>query len=178
MAYVQMTKDFSQVKKTIPGTGFTKRQLIAGLTGLAVGIPTFILLYGVLKIDATVSAMGVVIAVLPFGFCILFKKNNLGSERWFQFFYEAHFVRNHERPYMTDNLYVHIFAESELQKEVEKIVFSGKTQKEINEIKKAGQSSVITLGRGRHKKKIKVPLKGPIDPRVKKELSDPLPRQR
>lgn len=171
MAYVQMTKDFSQVKKTIPGTGFTKRQLIAGLTGLAVGIPTFILLYGVLKIDATVSAIGVVIAVLPFGFCILFKKNNLGFEKWIQFFYEAHFVRNQERPYMTDNLYSHIFAEAEFQKEVEKIVFAGKTRKETEEIKKAGQSSVITLGRGRHRKKIKVPLQGPIDPRIKKELA-------
>lgn len=171
MAYVQMTKDFSEVKKTIPGTGFTKRQLIAGITGLAVGIPTFILLYGILKIDATLSALGVVIAVLPFGFCILFKKHNLGFEKWAQFFYEAHFVRNHERPYMTDNLYAHIFAAAEVQKEVEKIVFAGKTQKEVNEIKKSGQSSVITIGRGRSRKRIKIPLQGPIDPRVKKELA-------
>lgn len=170
MAYVQMTKDFSQVKKTIPGTSFTKRQLIAGAAGLAVGLPTFLLLYGVLKVEATIAAAGVVAAVLPFGFCILFRKNNLGFEKWIRFFYEAHFVRNHERPYMTDNLYAHILAEAAIQEEVEKIVFAGRTQKEIQEIKKEGQSSVVTLGRGKHKKKIKIPLQGPIDPRVKKEL--------
>lgn len=170
MAYVQMTKDFSQVKKTVPGINFTKRQLLAGVVSLFVGIPVFAVLRLYLKFDPAIAAIFIAIAVFPFGFCILFKKNNLGMEKWAFFFYETHYLRNHERPYVTDNLYMHMQRESELQKEVEKIVFRGKNNDEIEKIKASGDFSVVLLGKGKNKKKIRVPLKGPVDPRIKREL--------
>ena len=170
MAYINMTKDFSQVKRTLPGLGLTKRQLLAGIAALAAGIPVFFLCRVKLKMDVTFSAAALCIAALPFAFCILFKKDNLGIEKWAKYFYDARFLRNTERPYMTDNMYELLERQEKLKKEVEAIVFKGKSKKEIRQIREAGISSEITVGRGRNKRKISVPLKGRIDAKTKKEL--------
>ena len=58
MAYVEITKDFSKVKKTIPGLSFTVRQVIAIAAGGAVGIPVFLLLYLYLGLDTTIASLG------------------------------------------------------------------------------------------------------------------------
>ena len=42
MAYVNMTKDFSEMRRTIPGLGLTKRQLLAFGSGVLCGIPFFL----------------------------------------------------------------------------------------------------------------------------------------
>lgn len=170
MAYINMTKDFSQVKKTLPGISLTKRQLLAGIISLIVGIPVFFVCKVKLKMDVTFSAIALCVAAAPFAFCMLFKKDNLGIEKWAKYYYDAHFLRNSERPYMTDNLYDILHRQKELKKEVENIVFKGKSQKEIRQIKEAGVSSEITVGRGLNKRKITIPLKGRIDQRTKKEL--------
>lgn len=170
MAYINMTKDFSQVKKTLPGLGFTKRQLIAGLVSLAIGVPVFFLFKVKLGMDVTLSATALCVSAAPFAFCILFKKDNLGVEKWAKYFYEAHFLRNSERTYMTDNLYEIMNRQIDLEKEVERIVFKGKSRDEIQKLKAEGASSEVALGRGKHKRKIRIPLKGHIDPKVKKEL--------
>lgn len=170
MAYVNMTKDFSTVKKTLPGTEMTPRQAAAGIAALSVGIPVFLLLKFVAKLDATIAVFGLVITAIPFAFAILFTKNNLGMEKWAKYYYEAHFVRNSERPYKTDNFFRQIGREAKLQKEIERIVLKGKSKEERKRILAAGESQEVVFGKGKHKKKIRVPLKGKIDPKVKKEL--------
>lgn len=170
MAYIHMTKDFSQVRKPLPGIGLEKRQLLAGAVCLAVGVPVFVLLRFVLQLSPTICAFGFALSAAPFGFAILFKKDNLGMEKWARFFYEAHFVRNSERPYETRNMYEVMLDTLRFNKEVEKIVFKGKTKEEIKEIKDRGEYSEITFGHGKDKKKIRVPIKGKIDKNVKKEL--------
>ncbi len=166
MAYVNMTKDFSEVRKTIPGLGITKRQMFAFLSGFAVGVPVFIGMRLVLKQEIIVSLTGLSIAAAPFIILILYKKNGMGAEKYLKYFYETHFVRNTDRPYQTNNLYVLQEEERKLEREVEKILFSGKSKKEIARIQASGETSEIKIG----KKHITIPMKGPIDPKVKKEL--------
>ncbi len=166
MAYVNMTKDFSEVRKTIPGINLTKRQIIAFAVGILIGLPVFLVMRFLLHMEVTASVMGLGIAAAPVVFCIMYKNNGMGMEKYFMFFYETHFVRNTDRPYCTNNMYVLIEQEEKFQKEVERIVFKGKSKEEIKKIKTAGESSEIKIGR----KRIVIPMHGPIDPKVKKEL--------
>ncbi len=166
MAYVNMTKDFSEVRKTIPGINLTKRQIIAFAVGILIGLPVFLVMRFLLHMEVTASVMGLGIAAAPVVFCIMYKNNGMGMEKYFMFYYETHFVRNTDRPYCTNNMYVLIEQEEKFQKEVERIVFKGKSKEEIKMIREAGESSEIKIGR----KRIVIPMQGPIDPKVKKEL--------
>ena len=166
MAYVNMTKDFSEVRKTIPGLNMTVRQIAAFVAGLIVGLPVFLVMRFFLHMEVTASVMGLAIGAAPIVFCIMYKSNGMGMEKHFRYFYETHFVRNTDRPYRADNLYALMQQEEKLRKEVERIVFRGKTKEEIEQIKESEVSSEIKIG----KKRIVIPMQGPIDPKVKKEL--------
>lgn len=166
MAYVNMTKDFSEVRRTLPGLGLTKRQIAAFTIGSIVGLPVFLVMRLALQCDVMASITGLAVVTAPIAICLLYKKHGFGIEKYLYYYYETHFVRNTDRPYVTNNLYILQAEEERLQEEVEKILFAGKTKKEIREIREAGETSEIKLG----KKRITIPMKGPIDPKVKKEL--------
>lgn len=170
MAYVNMTKDFSDVKKTISGLGFTKRQLMAFTIGGCAGLPVFFLLRIIVKLEITTSVIGMAVVAVPIMLLILYKKDGMYMEKHLKFYYETHYVRNTERPYITDNLHELILEEERFAREVEQIVFRGKTPEEVNKIKEAGETTEIKLGKGKNRKKIVIPLKGPVDKNTKKEL--------
>lgn len=165
MAYVNMTKDFSRVKKPISGLGLTKRQLAAFLAAAAVGIPLFFLCRA-LGADASVSAFGLALGALPIGYAVLYEKDGKYLETWLKYAYETHFVRNTDRPYVIDNLYDLMEREKRLKEEVEKIVFQGKTEAQIRKIRALGETREIKIG----KDKIRIPAVGPVDKATKKEL--------
>ena len=165
MAYVNMTKDFTEVKKTISGLGLTKRQLAAFLAAAITGIPVFLLLKP--HIDITYSVIAMALAAGPVCFAILYKKDGMYMETLMKYWYETHFIRNTDRPYQTDNLYDLMQERERIQKEVEAIVFKGKTPAEIEEIKKSGQGQEVKIGKH---KKIYVPLTGKLDKSTKREL--------
>lgn len=166
MAYVNMTKDFSQVRKTIPGLNLTKRQMAAFGIGILAGLPLFLVLRFGLGMDVMASLTGLCVVMAPIAVCIMYRHNGMGVEKYLKFYYETHFVRNTDRPYKTNNLYVLQEEEKKLEREVERILFSGKTKKEIARIKAAGETSEVKIG----KRHITIPMKGPIDPKIKKEL--------
>lgn len=166
MAYVNMTKDFSEVKKVIPGIGITKRQLFGFFVGAIVGLPVFFILKIVLKTSTTTNVIGMICAAAPLIVLIILKKDGIYMEKHFKYFFETHFVRNTDRPYKTNNLYEIMKEEKELRREVEKIVFRGKTPAQIQAIRAKGETTEVRLG----KKRIIIPMKGPIDRNVKKEL--------
>ena len=165
MAYVNMTKDFSEVRKTIPGLGLTKRQLAALLLAATIGLPIFFLLKP--HIGLTYSVMIMAVIVLPFCAAILYKKNGMYMEVHAKYWYETHFVRNTDRPYETNNLYDLMQEKERIKKEVEKIVFQNKTPAEVEKIKAGGAMQEVRIGKH---KKIFVPLTGKIDKQTKKEL--------
>lgn len=165
MAYVNMTKDFSEVRKTISGLGITKRQLAAFLAAAAVGVPVFLLLKPLLDITYSILCMAVV--AFPILFCILYKKDGMYMEHHIRYWHETHFIRNTDRPYETDNLYDLLLEQERINKEVEQIVFKGKNKEEIKKIKDSGSVQEVKVGKH---KKIYVPATGKIDPATKREL--------
>lgn len=165
MAYVNMTKDFSEVRKTISGLGLTKRQLAAALAALITGVPVFLALKPYIGITYSVIAMA--LAAGPVCFVILYKKDGMYMETLAKYWHETHFVRNTDRPYETDNLYDLIQEKERIEKEVEEIVFKGKTPAEAEAIRASGQMQEVKLGKH---KKIYVPLTGKIDKATKKQL--------
>lgn len=165
MAYVNMTKDFSEVRKTISGLGLTKRQLAAFLLAATIGLPIFFLLKPHIGITYGVMIMAVI--VLPFCAAILYKKDGMHMEVHTKYWYETHFVRNTDRPYQTNNLYDLMQEKERVKKEVEKIVFQNKTPAEIEKIKAGGAMQEVRIGKH---KKICVPLVGKIDKQTKREL--------
>lgn len=174
MAYVNMTKDFSEVKKVIPGIGITKRQLFGFLSGALVGLPVFFLMKGPLGLDITAGVFGLACTAAPVMILVSLKKDGMYMEKHVRFWYETHFIRNTDRPYMTNNLYDLMDKEDQLKREVEKIVFKGKTPAEIKSIKEKGQISQVKIGG----KKLTIPMQGPIDRNTKKELEKAVKKAR
>lgn len=129
MAYVNMTKDFSEVRKTLPGLNITKRQAAAFAAGILAGLPVFFVMRFVIGLDMMISLTGLCVAVAPIAICLMYRHNGMGVEKYIKFYYETHFVRNTDRPYQTNNLYVLQEKEKKMEKEVERILFSGKSKK-------------------------------------------------
>lgn len=168
MAYINMTKDFSEMPKIIPGIGLTKRQVIALIAGAGISLPMFFLLKPYLEIAYRVTVMAAI--ALPIFLLVLHKKDGMYMEVHIRYFIETHFIRNTERPYQTQNMYALLMEEKRIEEEVEKIVLKGKCEEEIKEIKKTGQMQEITVRSGLRQKKICVPLTGKLDRATKKEL--------
>lgn len=168
MAYINMTKDFSEMPKIIPGIGLTKRQVIALIAGAGISLPMFFLLKPYLEITYRVTVMAAI--ALPIFLLVLHKKDGMYMEVHIRYFIETHFIRNTERPYQTQNMYALLMEEKRIEEEVEKIVLKGKCEEEIKEIKKTGQMQEITVRSGLRQKKICVPLTGKLDRDTKKEL--------
>lgn len=142
MAYVNMTKDFNEVRKPI-ALGLTKRQ-IAGISMAAlIGIPLYLLLYKRFGISSSNAMFLMVMAIFPIGFVTLYTKDGLFIEKHIRYYWETHHTRATQRPYVAQNLYEIMERQRELEKEVDSI------------LKKEG---------------IKIPQEGVIDKRVKKEL--------
>lgn len=165
MAYINMTKDFSEMPKIIPGIGLTKRQVIALIAGAGISLPMFFLLKPYLEITYRVTVMAAI--ALPIFLLVLHKKDGMYMEVHIRYFIETHFIRNTERPYQTQNMYALLMEEKRIEEEVEKIVLKGKCEEEI---KKTGQMQEITVRSGLRQKKICVPLTGKLDRATKKEL--------
>lgn len=168
MAYINMTKDFSEMPKIIPGIGLTKRQVIALIAGAGISLSMFFLLKPYLEITYRVTVMAAI--ALPIFLLVLHKKDGMYMEVHIRYFIETHFIRNTERPYQTQNMYALLMEEKRIEEEVEKIVLKGKCEEEIKEIKKTGQMQEITVRSGLRQKKICVPLTGKLDRATKKEL--------
>ena len=165
MAYVNMTKDFSEVKKTISGIGRTKRQIFAFATAAAAGVPIFLLCRPYM--DITYAVMALALCAAPPCFLILYKKNGMYMERHIKYLYETHYIRNTERPYRSDNLYQMLLEEKNLETEVKAILNKEKKKEEpagTGQTKQRMQE--IKAGR----KKIIIPVTGKIDRATKKEL--------
>lgn len=115
MAYVNMTKDFSEMRKPIPGLGITKRQLIAFAVGAGLAIPIFLLLKPYLELTYRVMIIGII--VFPICFILLRKKDGMYMEVHIRYWFETHFIRNTDRPYETENLYDLLMEEIRIKEE-------------------------------------------------------------
>lgn len=119
MAYVPVPKDLTKVKTKVM-FNLTKRQLICFGCGIGIGLPIFFLTKGAL--GTSVSAMLMIVVMLPCFLFALYEKHGQPLEKILKNMIEVCFLRPKERPYMTNNFYDLLRRQEELEKEVRKIV--------------------------------------------------------
>lgn len=119
MAYVPVPKDLTKVKTKVM-FNLTKRQLICFGCGIGIGLPIFFLTKGAL--GTSVSAMLMIVVMLPCFLFALYEKHGQPLEKTLKNMIEVCFLRPKERPYMTNNFYDLLRRQEELEKEVAEIV--------------------------------------------------------
>lgn len=119
MAYVPVPKDLTKVKTKVM-FNLTKRQLICFGIGIAIGLPIFFLTKKAL--GTSVSAMLMIIVMLPCFLLALYEKHGQPIEKVLKNIIDVCFLRSKERPYMTNNFYDCLRRQEELEKEVTQIV--------------------------------------------------------
>lgn len=119
MAYVPVPKDLTKVKTKVM-FNLTKRQLICFGAGIVIALPIFFLTKGAL--GTSVSAMIMIIVMLPCFMFALYEKNGQPLEKILKNIIEVCFLHPKERPYMTNNFYDCLKRQQELDKEVTRIV--------------------------------------------------------
>lgn len=119
MAYVPVPKDLTKVKTKVM-FNLTKRQLICFGCGIGIGLPIFFLTKGAL--GTSVSAMLMIVVMLPCFLFALYEKHGQPLEKILKNMIKVCFLRPKERPYMTNNFYDLLRRQEELEKEVAEIV--------------------------------------------------------
>ncbi len=121
MAYVPVPKDLTAVKTKVL-LNLTKRQLICFSGGALTGIPLFFLLKGPANLSASGASLCMVLVMLPFFLMAVYEKNGLPLEKIVRNIVRVLFLRPRQRPYQTNNYYVALMRQSQLDKEVHQIV--------------------------------------------------------
>ena len=119
MAYVPVPKDLTKVKTKVL-FNLTKRQLICFGAGIVIGLPIFFLAKN--TFGTSVSAMMMIVVMLPCFLLALYEKHGQPLEKILKNMIDVCILRPKERPYMTNNFYDCLNRQEELDKEVTRIV--------------------------------------------------------
>ena len=119
MAYVPVPKDLSKVKTKVL-FNLTKRQLICFGSGALVGVPVFFLLKSPLGVNTAVLVM--VILMLPAFLLAMYERNGQPAEKVLKNILNVMFLRPKRRPYRTNNFYMALDRQAQLDREVYRIV--------------------------------------------------------
>ena len=111
-AYIPVPRDLTRVKTKV-FFNLTKRQLICFSAAALIGVPSFFLL----------KSLGIIVIMLPMFFLAMYEKDGQPLEVIAKHFIESKFIRPKIRPYKTNNYYVALMRQQQLEKEVNAIVF-------------------------------------------------------
>lgn len=136
MAYVSVPKDLTCVKKKLVGN-FTKRQCILFPPGILLGVGLFFATRNVIGKDLAIYLMMAV--MLPFFIASEYQKNGRYIEVILKNYIETQFIRNSARPYETENGYMALLRQQELEREVKKILLQSNkiSKKQKEQIKRS-----------------------------------------
>lgn len=119
-AYIPVPRDLTRVKSKV-FFNLTKRQLICFGGAALIGVPSFFLLKSLGNVS--LASLGMIIIMLPMFFLAMYEKDGQPLEVVARHFIQSKFIRPKVRPYKTDNYYVALKRQHQLEKEVERIVF-------------------------------------------------------
>lgn len=125
MAYVPVPKDLTKVKTKV-FFGLTKRQLLCFGAGALIGVPLFFLLKD--YAGTSVAAFCMVLTMLPAFLLAMYEKNGQHLETIVRNMLSVFLVRPKERKYQTNNFYLVLEKQYQLDKEVYRIVQKDKSQ--------------------------------------------------
>ena len=138
MAYVPVPKDLNAVKTKVM-LNLTRRQLICFGAGAAIGIPLFFLLKGSIGMSPAVICM--IIVMLPFFLLAMYEKNGQPLEKILRNIIQVYFLRPKQRSYQTNNFYVLLERQDNLDKEVYRIVNGKKAHPRGQKADRSGDST-------------------------------------
>ena len=118
-AYVPVPRDLTKVKSKV-FFNLTKRQLICFSAAALIGVPSFFLLKSAGNVS--LASLGMIIIMLPMFFLAMYEKDGQPLEVIARHFIQSKFIRPKVRPYKTDNYYVALVRQNQLEKEVKRIV--------------------------------------------------------
>jgi len=144
MAYVPVPKDLSRVKTKVL-FNLTKRQLICFGGGALLGVPVFFLLRSPLGVNTAVLVM--VILMLPFFLLAMYEKNGQPAEKVLKNVMNVMFLRPKRRPYRTNNFYMALDRQAQLDREVYRIVHKTKADPRRASANRSGHSPRKTADR-------------------------------
>ena len=119
-AYIPVPRDLTRGKTKV-FFNLTKRQLICFSAAALIGVPSFFLLKSTGNVS--LASLGMIVIMLPMFFLAMFEKDGQPLEVIAKHFIESKFIRPKIRPYKTDNYYVALMRQQQLEKEVNAIVF-------------------------------------------------------
>ena len=119
-AYIPVPRDLTRVKTKV-FFNLTKRQLICFGGAALIGVPSFFLLKSLGNIS--MASLGMIIIMLPMFFLAMYEKDGQPMEVIARHFIQSKFIRPKIRPYKTNNCYVALMQQQQLEKEVNAIVF-------------------------------------------------------
>jgi len=126
MAYVPVPKDLTKVKTKV-FFGLTKRQLLCFGGGALIGVPLFFLLKD--YAGTSVAAFCMVLVMLPAFLLAMYERNGQHLETIVRNMLSVFFIRPRQRKYETNNFYIVLEKQYQLDKEVYRIVQKDKTQR-------------------------------------------------
>jgi hypothetical protein len=126
MAYVPVPKDLTKVKTKV-FFGLTKRQLLCFGGGALIGVPLFFLLKD--YAGTSVAAFCMVLVMLPAFLLAMYERNGQHLETIVRNMLSVFFIRPRQRKYETNNFYIVLEKQHQLDKEVYRIVQKDKTQR-------------------------------------------------
>ena len=97
-----------------------KRQICFSAAAL-IGVPSFFLLKSTGNVS--LASLGMIVIMLPMFFLAMYEKDGQPLEVIAKHFIESKFIRPKIRPYKTNNYYVALMRQQQLEKEVNAIVF-------------------------------------------------------
>lgn len=124
-AYIPVPRDLTKVKTKV-FFNLTKRQLICFSAAAIIGLPSFFLLKALGNVS--LASLGMIVIMLPLFFLAIYEKDGQPMEVIAKHFIESKFLRPKIRPYQTNNFYVALVRQQQLEKEVNAIVLQTKEE--------------------------------------------------
>ena len=124
-AYIPVPRDLTKVKTKV-FFNLTKRQLICFSAAAIIGLPSFFLLKDLGNVS--LASLGMIVIMLPLFFLAIYEKDGQPMEVIAKHFIESKFLRPKIRPYQTNNFYVALVRQQQLEKEVNAIVLQTKDE--------------------------------------------------
>ncbi len=123
-AYISVPRDLTRVKSKV-FFNLTKRQLICFGTAALIGVPSFFFIKQIGNVS--LAAMYMIIIMFPFFMLAIYEKDGQPLEVVGKHFIQSKFVRPKIRPYSTNNYYIVLAKQHQLNKEVDAIVLQKAT---------------------------------------------------
>lgn len=126
-AYIPVPRDLTRVKTKV-FFNLTKRQLICFSAAAIIGLPSFFLLKALGNVS--LASLGMIVIMLPLFILAIYERDGQPMEVIAKHFIESKFLRPKIRPYQTNNFYVALVRQQQLEKEVNAIVLQAKDEGE------------------------------------------------